>query len=92
MNAIDLMQKGMNAIGDRANERDTESERSMCSAVGAFNAMYGTSLTEEQGWAFMVLLKMSRAKGGEVRKDDYVDGAAYFALMGESAILDRSAK
>lgn len=87
--ATDLLQSAYDQIGDRASERDTEAERSMCSTVNAFNALYGTNLTEEQGWMFMVFLKASRAKGGSARTDDYVDGSAYFALAGEAAIKSR---
>lgn len=81
--AVGMLKEAADCIGDRAAERDTESERSMAATVRAFNGMFGTELTEEQGWQFMVLLKMARAKGGEYRRDDYVDGAAYFALAGE---------
>lgn len=87
--ATDLLQSACDQIGDRASERDTEAERSMCSTVNAFNALYGTNLTEEQGWMFMVFLKAARAKGGNIRIDDYVDGSAYFALAGEAAIKSR---
>ena len=87
--ATDLLQSACDQIGDRASERDTETERSMYSTVNAFNALYGTNLTEEQGWIFMVFLKAARAKGGRVRVDDYVDGSAYFALAGEAAIKSR---
>lgn len=84
-----LLQIARDQIEDRAAERDTEAERSMCSTVNAFNAIYGTNLTEEQGWMFMVFLKAARAKGGNIRIDDYVDGSAYFALAGEAAIKSR---
>ena len=84
-----LLQIARDQIEDRASERDTEAERSMCSTVNAFNALYGTNLTEEQGWMFMVFLKAARSKGGNIRIDDYVDGSAYFALAGEAAIKSR---
>lgn len=87
--ATDLLHSACDQIGDRASERDTETERSMYSTVNAFNALYGTNLTEEQGWMFMVFLKAARAKGGNIRIDDYVDGSAYFALAGEAAIKSR---
>ena len=87
--ATDLLHTARYQIGDRASERDTEAERSMHSTVNAFNALYGTNLTEEQGWMFMVFLKAARAKGGNIRIDDYVDGSAYFALAGEAAIKSR---
>lgn len=87
--APDMLSTAAETIGDRASERDTEAERSMLTTVEAFNAMYGTELTEEQGWMFMVFLKASRAKGGNFRDNDYIDGAAYFALAGECAAKQR---
>ena len=70
---------------DRAASRDTpEGERSMGRCVKAFNAMFGTELTETQGWQFMELLKMARSVGGGFRLDDFTDGVAYAALAGES--------
>lgn len=87
--ATDLLQAAHDQIGERAQVRDTEAERSMEATVNSFNAMYGTNLTEEQGWMFMVFLKAARAKGGRVRADDYVDGSAYFALAGETATKSR---
>ena len=85
-NAPAILQEAKRCIGDRANERDQESERSMARTVAAFNAMYNLNLTEEQGWMFMVFLKAARASGGSFKLDDYVDGSAYFALAGESAM------
>lgn len=89
IDAIAILQEGSTAMRERASSRDTESERSMKATVNAFNALYGTNLTEEQGWMFMVILKAARAKGGEFRLDDYIDGAAYFALAGEAAAKER---
>lgn len=84
-NAVSILSEASDCIGERAAERDTESERSMKTTVNAFNAMFGTNLTEVQGWQFMELLKMSRSRGGKFRLDDFVDGAAYAALAGEAA-------
>lgn len=81
-----ILQEAHRCIADRAHERDQESERSMERTVAAFNAMYKLNLTEEQGWMFMVFLKAARASGGSFKLDDYVDGSAYFALAGESAM------
>ena len=83
-NAVEILKESASCIGDRASERDTDSERSMRATVEAFNAIYGKDLTETEGWMFMVLLKAARARGGDFRLDDYIDGAAYFALAGES--------
>lgn len=85
-----ILQEAHRCIGDRASERDQESERSMARTVAAFNAMYNLGMTVEAGWAFMVLLKMSRSVGGGFKMDDYIDGAAYFALMGEEALHERN--
>lgn len=53
--------------------------------VNAFNALTGHTLTEQEGWLFMVTLKAARAMAGSHNPDDYEDGAAYFALTGEAA-------
>jgi hypothetical protein len=72
-------------LEDRASQRDApDGERSMRRCVEAFNALYGTALTETQGWQFMSLLKKARAAQGEYRADDFVDDVAYAALAGES--------
>ena len=85
--AVDMLQEAAETLKQRAILRDTpEGERSMARCVEAFNAMYGAELTEEQGWMFMVMLKAARSANGQPHPDDYVDGAAYFALAGESAI------
>ena len=80
-----ILQNASTEMQDRAASRDTpEGERSMGRCVKAFNAMFGTGLTETQGWQFMELLKMARSVGGEFRLDDFTDGVAYAALAGES--------
>lgn len=84
--AQQYLNQAVKDMQDRAGERDQpEGERSMVRTVNAFNAMHGTSLTEVQGWQFMELLKMARSIGGQFRADDFIDGAAYAALAGESA-------
>lgn len=82
-----LLIESADAIGARADQRDTpEGERSMGRAVTAFNAIYGTRLTEEMGWQFMAILKISRSAGGRRHRDDYIDQAAYAGLAGEAAL------
>lgn len=76
---------------DRAATYDKpEGERSMCATVEAFRAITGIRVTQEQGWLFMALLKAVRSQQGAYRADSYEDGAAYFALAGESAARYRS--
>jgi hypothetical protein len=51
--------------------------------VAIFNAWTGSNMTVENGWRFMIALKQAREVQGKFNADDYVDGAAYFALLGE---------
>jgi hypothetical protein len=83
--ATDLLETAKQTLADRGTQRDcaTTGERSMASTVRAFNALTGLNLTEENGWEFMVLLKMVRGRQGATRADDYVDLASYGALLGE---------
>lgn len=83
-----ILARGAQALQDRAASRDQPNgERSMARAVEMFNAYAGGDrrMSETDGWMFMVFLKAARAAQGKVNEDDYVDGAAYFALAGESA-------
>lgn len=89
--APEILAAAARCIGDRAATRDLPAERSMARTVAAFNALTGHALDETQGWLFMVALKAARATAGSHNPDDYTDGAAYFALAGESADR-RSAK
>lgn len=70
-------------------DKDSDGERSMGRTVAMFNALTEHELTEEQGWMFMVCLKMVRSQSGKYQADDYVDGAAYVGLAGECAQKSR---
>lgn len=86
MKAQDFLEKALGHIKDRAVTYDApEGERSMPKTVDMFNTLYGTSLTDEQGWAFMAILKMVRSSQGEYRADNDEDLVAYAALKGEAA-------
>ena len=86
MKSKDFLQQAQSEMEDRAATYDKpEGERSMANTVAMFNAMTGHNLTEEQGWKFMCCLKLVRSEQGNYREDNYVDGAAYFSLAGESA-------
>lgn len=90
--ACSILIDGADAITARGHQRDQPTgERSMGRTVHAFNAMFGTELTEQQGWQFMVMLKMARSTGGALRIDDYSDAAAYCGLAGESAAREQMA-
>lgn len=84
--AQSILRKAADLIEDRAKQRDQPNgEKSMAKTVQAFNAIYGTSLTEVQGWHFMELLKMTRSAYGVYVADDYEDKVAYAALAAEAA-------
>lgn len=91
--AHEILQAAQSHMDDRASTYDKpEGERSMSATVEAFKAITGVALTEEQGWMFMAVLKAVRSQQGDYRADSYEDGAAYFALAGESAYIDRRTK
>ena len=93
MNAHDILQAAAGHMRDRAATYDKpEGERSMGATVDAFRAITGHSLTEEQGWLFMGLLKMVRSQQGGFRADNYEDLAAYAGLQGEAAWAERTNK
>lgn len=88
--APDILSAALGHMQDRAATYDKpEGERSMPATVAAFNAITGLGLTAEQGWLFALLLKAVRSQQGGFKQDNYEDGAAYFALMGEQAAADR---
>ena len=91
--AAGMLQEAKDCLVARGVERDKPNgERSMKSTVEAFNALTGHSLSESAGWLFMLCLKAARAEGGCFKADDYVDGAAYFALYGEAAAKENENK
>lgn len=84
--AAETLRAALGHMEDRAATYDSEAgERSMAKTVKMFNTMYGLELTEEQGWAFMCLLKLVRTSQGDFRADNYEDLAAYAGLMCEGA-------
>lgn len=86
LRAPDFLLKAVEEMQAKAKLRDQpEGERSMARTVQAFNALTGNDISERDGWLFMACLKMARASTTEKGVvDDYVDGAAYLALAGES--------
>lgn len=87
--APEILRAAERHIADRAASRDLPGgERSMPRAVAAFNALTGHRLSETEGNLFMVCLKAARATAGAHNPDDYEDGAAFFAMAGESAAVE----
>lgn len=90
LTAGSILQTAAKHMEDRAATYDQQGgERSIHKTVTMFNILTGAGLTDEQGWLFMTCLKMVRAQQGRYRADSYEDGAAYFALAGESAAQER---
>ena len=87
MLAHEFLQYGVDALSAREKTYDAESgERSIGKTIEMFNALTGHNLAEEQGWKFMVCLKLVRSEQGDFYADNFVDGAAYFSLAGEAAV------
>ncbi len=81
--ASDLLKSSLQTLIDRGTKRDTpDGERSMARTVAIFNAWTGSGMSEEDGWKFMVALKMARMTR-KFNIDNYVDAQSYFALLGE---------
>lgn len=90
LTAPDFLNAALTHMNARAVTYDKPNgERSMNKTVTAFNTITSHSLTEEQGWLFMGLLKMVRSQQGNFKADNYEDEAAYAALRGECAAIER---
>lgn len=87
-----LAEAGKTQVSRGVTYDSPKGERSMGKTVAMFNIHTGFNLTEEQGWQFVELLKMVRSGQGEFKLDNYVDGASYASLAGESAARDRGNK
>ena len=86
--APDILRAGLAVLEQRGQQRDQPGgERSMPAVVDAFHALTGIAMTDQQGWLFMALVKIKRSQTGRPDVDHYVDGANYFALAGEAALL-----
>jgi len=88
--ASEILRTAMNHLIERGITYDAKGgERSMQKVVDMFNIYKGSNLSVEDGWMFMVLLKMVRCSQGDYKGDNYEDGSAYFALAGEEAAQER---
>lgn len=83
--AADYLMQAVGTVKARESVYDTEEgQRSMQKTVTMFNALTGHTLTEEQGWKFMMCLKLVRSEHGEFKADDLVDAAGYSGLANEA--------
>lgn len=84
--AEQLLRKAEEIMTERGKQYDSTGqnrERSMGRIVAAFNCLYGTSMTEQQGWYFMLLVKLARQKD-KPHADSMEDAIAYAALAAEA--------
>ena len=85
--APELLKEATKILEDRGKIRDSEGgERSMADCIDSFNNITKNTLSETDGWLFMILLKLARSKQGGFHEDDFLDIIGYSALMAESAI------
>jgi hypothetical protein len=86
ISAIEFLERAADLMLERAKQYDNpEGERSMARAVASFNVLTGNILSEQEGWMFMLLLKLARqSQSDEWHKDSSEDAIAYAALMAES--------
>ena len=88
MDTTELLQKAKEMLATRGQEYDHEDkkERNMGRTVVAFNALTGNKITEEEGWLFMLMLKLARVTDSDFRHhDSMLDAICYSALMMECA-------
>lgn len=88
LKADSFLEEALSVMKQRAALRDAPGgERSMAKTVAIFNAWTDNNLSIEDGWRFMLALKQAREIQGKFHADDYADGSAYFALLGEERSL-----
>ncbi len=84
--ATDVLNMAQKHLKDRGVTYDKpQGERSMERVVETFNVLADKKLTTEEGWMFMVILKLVRSQQGEFKLDNFEDAAAYCGLMAEAA-------
>lgn len=87
VSAHTILEQAASTIEQRGQDYNSPGgERSMKATVEAFNTIRGHSLSVVDGWAFMEVLKMVRAKHSPHKVDNFLDGAAYAALAGEESL------
>lgn len=86
MSALDYLERAAALMAERGKDYDKPAgERSMAATVAAFNAITGRDLKEDEGWAFMLVLKLVRqAQKPGFHRDSAEDAVAYSALMAEA--------
>jgi hypothetical protein len=90
MTAPELLAQAATILQQRGDERDkSDGERTMAQITRVFNALLNRDLSEEEGWIFMIILKLVRAQAGKVQPDDFLDTIGYAALLAECAVKEK---
>lgn len=75
----------LEALQERAAVRDAPGgERSADRAADILTAWTGKIWTASDVWRCLLAVKQAREIQGAFHADDYIDGAGYFALLGEA--------
>lgn len=84
--AAETLNRGAEVLDARAKEYETAGgERSAAAVARAWSGVTGREMSEAEAWLFLLLLKAVRLHTAPgVHNDSAMDGAVYFALMGES--------
>jgi hypothetical protein len=90
LGALDVLRAAASHLNDRATTYDRpQGERSMATAVQAFNIVTGRNLSESEGWLLLTQLKLvrdrQRKKG---HQDSLEDATAYAALHAEARLRE----
>lgn len=79
-----ILEAALDALNQRAAIRDKPNgERSALKAANILSAWTGREWAEEDVWRCLLATKMARESQGAFHADDCIDGAGYFALLGE---------
>lgn len=65
-------------------------KRCMASTVEMFNAKYKTSMTEAQGWFFMICLDNAEMQLDGFNPNNYYDSVSHSALFAECVLKQHS--
>ena len=86
-----FLNKAVEILKERGKERDVEKERSMARIVSVYNALTGQSMSVEDGWKFMAILKLVRIQI-KPHEDGFLDALSYIALWGEEYFNNETTK
>lgn len=87
MKAPEALSMAAGILEERGKSYDQDDgERSISDTVRMFQLATNITLTEEQGWIFMVCLKLARRKNAVNKTDSVLDAINYLALSAEESI------